>query len=339
MKKMNSRIAEKIPRAPTATLPHSLAPQLATLVETVPTGDGWIHEIKFDGYRVLARIHRGQVTLTTRAGLDWTVRFQGVADACARLPVQTALLDGEVVALDEHGDVSFQTLQQAQNRPRERPVLYYAFDLLHLDGHDLTGLPLEERKHRLQLLTSGSDAAVVRYSDHVVGEGAAFYREVCARGLEGVVSKLKDAAYRSGRSRDWVKTKCSLRQEFVIVGYTPGQGARADLGALLVGVYEDGGDLKFAGKVGTGFNDETIADLLRRFSPLVQSNATVIDPPAGSAYRGVRWLRPVLVAEVRFTEWTLDGKLRHPAFLGLREDKPASEVRREEPTRGRSGNR
>ncbi len=307
--------------------PSSLRPELATLVDRVPEGDGWLHEIKLDGYRLLCRFERGGVRLLTRNGKDWTDRFPGVAAACRELAATLAILDGEVVALDESGVSNFQKLQNALGAS-DAQISYHAFDLLHLDGYDLRGAGLSGRKELLRDLLDRSSLQRVRFSDHVAGNGEAFFRQACEHGLEGVVSKRVDAPYRSRRSKDWVKTKCQQEQEMVIVGYTEPSGSRIALGALLLGYHEDG-ELRLAGKVGTGFDERTLVDLRQRLDRIERASAPVSKPPRGAAARGVHWVEPVLVAQIAFTEWTEDDSLRHPSFKGLRADKPASEVVRE----------
>jgi bifunctional non-homologous end joining protein LigD len=318
-----------IPGARPGALPRFTRPELATLVKEPPAGDRWLHEAKFDGYRILCRIEDKEVTLLSRNGKDWTEHFPQIESAARSLPARSALIDGEVVALDERGRSSFQKLQQAMKSAGKTPIAYYAFDLLHLDGNDLTGVPCETRRRLLAgIITRG--AAVLRLSDHVIGQGGEFYREACRMGLEGMVSKLRDSLYRPGRGKDWLKVKCSHRQEFVIGGYTDPGGSRTGFGAVLVGVYEQG-RLVYCGKVGTGFNEQLLRDLLRRLQHIERPRSPFADPPRGYAARGVHWTEPRIVAEVSFTEWTDDGILRHPSFLGVREDKSPAEVRREEP--------
>ncbi|HSH44593.1 MAG TPA: non-homologous end-joining DNA ligase, partial [Longimicrobiales bacterium] len=323
-------------------MPETAGVQLATLEKSAPEGDEWVHELKLDGYRVLCHLEDGRARLVTRNGKDWTDRFPGVEEAVNALPCEAALMDGEVVVLDERGVSSFQMLQNVLGRGgRDGAPLLYAFDLLHLDGRDLTGEPLTARKAALRaLLDRASGVAVerIRYSDHVVGQGPSFFRKACRMGVEGIISKRADGPYRPGRGRDWLKVKCTSRQEFVIAGYTDPSGSRAGLGALLLAV-NDGGDLVYTGKVGTGFDTDTLLALEERLSRLERKSPPVTDPPRGAGARGVHWVRPELVAEVEFTEWTNDGRIRHPSFQGLREDKDPADVVREEPTGvpGRSG--
>ncbi len=305
------------------------APQLATLVDAPPEGDEWIHEIKLDGYRIVAERDRDQTCLRTRSGQDWTDRFPEIASDIGKLPIDSAVLDGEIVVLDERGISRFQALQNAIRDRSAGTIVYFVFDLLELDGEDLTELPLESRKKKLQkLLGRRKKTGPVRWTDHVVGKGRRFYEAACRSGLEGIVSKLRENPYRSGRSRDWLKTKCLRGQELVVVGYTEPSGSREGLGALLLGVRDDAGALRYAGRVGTGFTESSLTDLKRRLHKLERKSAPVASAPRGTS-RGVHWVRPELVAEVAFTEWTKEGRLRHPVFRGLREDKPAREIVRE----------
>ena len=322
----------KIPNARRGALPDFVPPQLATLVAETPHGAGWVHEIKLDGYRALCRLEKGRARLLTRRGNDWTDNFGRVASAAAFLPAQTALLDGEVVSLGADGRTDFQALQQALGDGRDERLFYFAFDLLHLDGWDLRRTPLLDRKGALRALLAAAppEMAAVRYSDHVEGDGEPLLRQACAHRLEGIICKRADAAYSEKRTRDWLKVKCLAEQEVVIAGYTDPSGSREGLGALLVAVHENG-ELRHAGKVGTGYTGATLRDLLRRLRPLERKTPPVVDPPRGYKARGVHWVEPKLVAQVAFTGWTEEGVLRHPSFKGLREDKDASEVVREVP--------
>ncbi|HEX7897003.1 MAG TPA: DNA ligase D [Planctomycetota bacterium] len=314
-----------------AALPDVVAPQLATLVDAVPPGDGWIHEIKLDGYRALARLDR-RVTLLTRSGLDWTRRFRPIADALGKLDTRGTLLDGEIVALDEEGRSTFAGLQKALSEGRPERLVYFAFDLLFRDGVDLRSRPLLERKAALEtLLGAERESGPLRYCDHLRGSGGAFLKEARKLGLEGVVSKRVDALYRSGRSLDWVKTKCSREQELVIGGYTEPKGARTGFGALLVGTHRAPGEFVYAGRVGAGFGEARLTDLHRRLAEAERPTSPFVDGPTRAESRGVHWTEPRRVARVRFSGWTDDHRLRHPVFEGLREDKPAKEVVEETP--------
>jgi bifunctional non-homologous end joining protein LigD len=316
---------ERTPEAKRRALPTRPIPQLATLVREPPSGEEWIHEPKLDGYRLLCRVERGEVTLLTRRGNDWTDRFPDIAEAAASLPCRAALLDGEAVVFDDSGGTRFQRLQATIGR-RNADILLVTFDLLHLDGWDVSGAPLVARKGILSELLAGAPRALL-YSDHVVGEGERFFREACRLGLEGMVSKRAADPYRGGRTRSWLKVKCVQRQELVIVGYTEPSGSRAGLGALLLGAHERPGEpLRYVGRVGTGFTSESLTELESRLSPLERRTPPVSNPPRGAAARGVHWVEPRVVAEVAFTEWTEGGVLRHPSFRGIREDKAPGDV-------------
>ena len=306
--------------APALKPPPFRAVQLATLVDAVPAGDRWLHEMKYDGYRTMVSVGAGEARAFTRSGLDWSDRFSGILGDAADLKVRSALIDGEAVVLDRNGKSSFQALQGALKAAPET-IDYFAFDLLELDGEDLTSLPLLERKEKLKaILPPKSDH--LRYSDHIRGNGEKLLRGFCAAGLEGVVSKLATAKYVGSRVGSWVKTKCIKRQEFVVVGWTPSEKSRA-FRSLVLGIHEDG-RLRYAGKVGTGFNTDELFRLMEIMAPLEQKTATVDAPRA--EVRGAHWLKPRLVAEIAYTEMTNEGTLRHPSYLGLREDKKPEAV-------------
>ena len=308
-------------RAKAAGTPPPFRPvQLATLVDHVPAGNVWLHEMKYDGYRTLIAIGGGEGRAYTRSGLDWTDKFAPVVADAATLEAGSALLDGEAVVLDADGKTSFQGLQGALKEDPDA-ILYYAFDLLELDGADLTALPLVERKEKLKALI-GDGTAKIRYSDHIVGRGEELFGTFCEAGLEGVISKRADARYVGARSSGWLKTKCIKRQEFVVVGWTPSDKQRG-FRALLLGVNEDG-KLRYAGKTGTGFTADEIDRLMALMAPLEVDKPTVEAPRA--AVRGARWLKPQLVAEVAYMEVTGDGVLRHSSYLGLRLDKKPAAV-------------
>ena len=296
-------------------MPEFNPPQLCTLVDTVPTGAEWIHEVKYDGYRALLATGGGKARVYTRSGLDWTDKFASIAEAASDLP--PALIDGEIVAFKD-GRPDFSTLKDAISSGGD--MTFFAFDLLSLDGEDLTALPNVARKERLRPLI-GEDARL-QFADHIAGAGEQLFETLCREGYEGIVSKRADAPYRGKRTQAWLKVKCTRRQEFVIVGWTASDKSRG-FRSLLLGVHE-GGTLRYAGKVGTGFSQELMNDLRATLDKLARKTPTVEAPRA--AVRGARWVSPKLVAEIAFTEVTPDGVLRHPSFLGLRGDKPAGEV-------------
>jgi bifunctional non-homologous end joining protein LigD len=328
----------KLPGARRAALPKRFVAQLATAVSEAPEGNDWLHELKFDGYRMFCRLQRRAVRFISRTGQDWTARLEGLVSAASQLPAREALLDGEVVVLDSHGVSSFQALQNAFSGQSRGRFVYFAFDLLHLDGYDLTAVALEKRKEVLESLLRAAPASSkqFRFSEHIVGSGGEFFKQVCASRLEGMISKRRDAPYYPGRSRSWVKTKCREGQEFVIGGFTKPGGSRIGFGSLLLGYYRandksDGGKFVYAGRVGTGFNQLLLAELLQRLKALEQSKSPFVNFASRRTLRGVHWVRPELVAQVEFSNWTHEGLLRQASFQGLREDKPAREVTREMP--------
>jgi bifunctional non-homologous end joining protein LigD len=283
--------------------------------------------MKFDGYRMLCRIDNRNAHIVSRNGKEWTEDFPKLAQAAAALPVGNAWIDGEICVVDAVGRSSFQALQNVlSNAPGA--LVYFAFDVLYVDGVDLRGATLIDRKRVLQQLLEGA-SPTIQYSDHFAMSGPDFFRNACKLGLEGMISKRADGTFQSGRSPAWLKVKCVRRQEFVIGGYTDPEGHRVGLGALLLGVYEPDGQLTFCGKVGTGFNDRSLTALIERLRSMEQASPPFRNPPRGAEARRSHWVMPELVAEVAFTEWTNEGTLRHPSFQGLREDKPAREVVRE----------
>lgn len=306
---------------------HVYHPQLATLVKKVPEGDLWLHEIKYDGYRIGCRIEAGEVTLTSRNGNDWTDSFPEICDAAVRLGVNNASLDGEIAIEPSNGRTSFHALQKALGGGSRAGLAYFVFDLLYLDGEDVSRQPLETRKSTLsQLIAKVQPPARIRYAEHIVGNGKEVFREVCRLGLEGVVSKRRDLPYRPGRGGDWLKIKCTASQEFVIGGFTEREGRRNSIGALLIGLHDESGHLAFAGKVRTGFNTREAQALRKSLEALEQKDCPFDPRPAGGIGRDAHWVRPELVAQVAFTEWTPDRRVRHPSFKGLRQDKAPREV-------------
>jgi bifunctional non-homologous end joining protein LigD len=306
-------------------MPADLKPQLATPAAAAPAGSDWLHEIKYDGYRLLARIDRGKVRLITRSGLDWTAKFPELERAFGRLPVDTALIDGELVHLASDGTTSFSGLQDAIANDKTGALNFFAFDLLYRDGWDLTGAPLEDRKAALGQIIPPQAEGMLRYSDHQVGQGPAVLRQASSLGVEGIVSKRRDAPYRSRRGAGWLKVKCRNREEIVVIGFTDPEGKREGFGALLAGYHDRSGTLRYAGRVGTGFTAARLADLRDRLDRLVVKEPPVT-LPKDAPRKGVHWVRPELVAEVEFAGWTADAILRHASFQGLREDKSPREV-------------
>jgi bifunctional non-homologous end joining protein LigD len=306
--------------------PEFVAPQLATLVTKPPEGKNWVHEVKFDGYRLEARIDVSQVTLTTRNGNDWTDRFKDLASALATLPCQNALLDGEAVHMAADGTMSFHALQNALSTGKKQDLHFWVFDLLFLNGEDVRDKPLLERKALLKELLK-TPPRLIHFSDHFEASGTQVLHQACSASLEGIISKRADDAYHSGRGESWLKSKCIKEQELVIGGYTTQPKHPGALGALLMGYYNKS-DFIFAGKVGTGFSHSEGHALLTKLKKLEQKQPAFKSIPR-LARKGAVFTKPELVAHVNFTEWTADGVMRHPSFQGLREDTPAPEVVRE----------
>ena len=319
------------------SLPNWIRPQLTQLVKEAPDGDQWLHEIKYDGFRMHARLDHGEVRLLTRNGLDWTHKYPEIARSVAALDVRQAYLDGELCGVRAYGITSFSMIQMASDAGNAAGLVFFLFDLLYLDGKDLTARRLIERKERLAGLLP-STGSPLHYSDHQIGLGPAFYEHACAVKVEGIVSKRADAAYMPGNRGLWLKVKCLNREEFVVIGWTDPEGARPFLGALLLGYYDPDGRLTYAGRVGTGINQAELERLWRRLQPLAIDKMPLDVPPPRSTRFGsplvlsrVHWVRPQLVAEVKFLSWTDDNLLRQVVYEGLREDKPAAEVRRRVP--------
>ena len=308
------------------TPPAFRAPQLATLVDDVPSGTAWLHEMKYDGYRALVAVGGGKAKVFTRSGLDWTAKFPEIAEAAAALDVDSALIDGEIVALDAEGRPDFSALQRAIKADGGRGLTLFAFDLLAHGKSDLTKLPNIERKARLRSIVP--DAGLVRYADHVIGQGEKLFEAMSGAGVEGIVSKRADAPYSGKRTSAWLKVKCTRRQEFVIIGWSASDAKGRGFRSLLLGLNE-GGKLRYAGKVGTGFDAATIEELRDRLEPLAIEKPLVEVPR--EAARGARWVTPKLVAEVAYAEFTAENVVRHASFIGLREDKKATTVVVEKP--------
>lgn len=327
----NAKIAKK-PRRTAAEPPAFAPPQLATLVDAVPAGNDWMHEIKFDGYRALVAVAGDKVRVSTRNGLDWTDKFGPLVHAIAALDLPPALIDGEIVAFGPDGNPSFSALQEVLKRGHgsqreDTPFHFFAFDLLSLDGKDMKSLPQIERKERLEALLRAASPPI-RIADHVVGAGEQLFQSLCGAGQEGIIAKRIDAPYRAGRTKNWVKVKCTRRQEFIIIGKTASSARGRPFKSLLLAQHE-GESLVYKGKVGTGFDADRMADLDKAMQPIGTDKAPAEVPRTES--RGATWLKPLLVAEIAFAEFTAEGRVRHASFLGLRGDKKAPEVKPEKP--------
>jgi len=309
------------------SFPKFREPQKATLVDSVPSGSGWLHEMKYDGYRCLLALGGGAARIYTRTGLDWTDKFPEIAAAAGAIQADSALLDGEIVALDDKGNTGFSALQQAISAGG-RGLSLFLFDALEIDGEKLDRLPNLERKQRLAALVGEGQPSLILYADHMIGKGEQLFDAMCAAGQEGIISKKADAPYRHARTRNWLKIKCTRRQEFVIIGWSESDKKGRGFRALLLGLNE-GGKLRYAGKVGTGFSMAVQNDLRARLDKLATDKAAAPVPRAEA--RGAHWVKPELVAEIAFAEFTADKVVRHASFLGLRGDKKAKEVIAEEP--------
>ncbi len=316
--------------------PATMKPQLATLVQSAPDGGDWVHEIKFDGYRFIALIENGNVTLSTRNGKDWTSKFPDIAAELACLPIESAIVDGELVALDAEGVTRFQLLQKSIKGTANPALAFYAFDLIYLNGYMLKACTLSDRKNLLrQLMQTYTPSDAIRFSEHFKESGDDVWTNACRMGLEGIISKDLTSRYVEKRSNSWVKVKCTNRQEFVIGGYTEPGGSRQGMGALLVGFYNEAKDLIYSGKVGTGFTDASLKEIHGQLTKIEQKTSPFSNPPKGSWTRGIHWVEPKLIGEVAYTEMTSEGLLRHPSFQGLREDKKADAVTIELPKQGK----
>jgi len=306
-------------------LPGVLSPQLATLVDRVPANADWIYEIKFDGYRILARIDGPEVKLFTRNGQDWTTKLKDLIPAIEELRIGTGWLDGELVVLGENGLPDFGALQAAFDSSRMEAIHYYVFDLPFYAGFDLREAKLEDRRVLLAQIVGLSSTEQISFSEDFNAPGHNIYDSACRLGLEGIMGKKKDSAYVSGRTRSWIKLKCTKRQELVLAGYTESKARKEGLKALLVGIFDEFGRLRYAGRVGTGFDNIIEAKLKQRLDSLSVDHSPLYDPPNIEA----RWVRPELAAEIAFSGWTKDGKVRHPVFIGLRDDKPTKDIIKE----------
>ncbi|ANB72883.1 DNA ligase [Paraburkholderia phytofirmans OLGA172] len=326
-----------------AALPATFKPQLATLVDAAPPGDEWVYEIKFDGYRVLVRIDRKAkgraVKVFTRAGNDWTAKFGKQVKALEQLDVESAWLDGEAVVLDENGVPGFQALQNAFDSNRPQDIVIYLFDIPFLNGYDLRGVPLEQRRTILRALIDGNDEdghddSVLRFSNDFAFSAGELLKSACDMALEGIIGKRRDSGYASGRSSAWIKLKCRRRQEFVIGGYSEPSGSRAAFGALLLGVYDDTGKLQYAGRVGTGFDAASLRSVKKELGAHEIEHMPFAGAPRERSRTAVHWVEPVLVCECNFAEWTSDGIVRQASFVSLRNDKPARQIIREAARKG-----
>ncbi|PBJ25308.1 putative DNA ligase-like protein [Pseudomonas ogarae] len=338
VKQAEKAVQPKSPKRPSKTtlsgavtgpLPETLKPELATLVDSAPDGD-WLYEIKFDGYRVMARIENGDVKLLTRNGHDWTHKLPRQAEALAALGLESAWLDGEMVVANDQGVPDFQALQNAFEAGSSGKIAYYLFDMPYLNGMDLRKVPVQERRAALAAVLEPNESPLLRFSDAFEETPEALLNSACQMQMEGLIGKRIGSAYVSRRSNDWIKLKCKNRQEFVVVGFSDPKGARSAFGALLLGLHDvDSGQLRYAGKVGTGFNESTLKSIYQRLLPLETKEPAVANPPTGYEAKGVHWLEPTLLAEVAFAEMTKEGSVRHAVFHGLRDDKPAKDITQE----------
>jgi bifunctional non-homologous end joining protein LigD len=325
-------VKQPLSKKKTSPIPEVFSPQLATLVAEPPEGD-WLYEIKFDGYRILARVLKGKVNLFTRNGHDWTARLPIQAKAIEALKLEDSWLDGEVVVLNNNGVPSFQALQNAFDVGNSADIIFYLFDAPYLNGFDLRESPLQERRAQLEKVVAKQKDGTLRYSAIFDADHKSIVQSACALSLEGVIGKRANSTYVSRRSNDWIKLKCRLRQEFVIVGYTEPQGSRSGFGAILLGVHKNIGDpqLLYAGKVGTGFNEARLRDIYKKMHALERTTPAVSTKLTSEQKRGAHWVEPKLICEVEFAEWTDEGILRQAAFISLRTDKPAKDIIREQP--------
>ena len=322
---MIATLLKKLSHLKKARQPLKIKPELATLVDAPPQGDGWLHEIKFDGYRICAVIKNKKVKLFTRNGKDWSAKFPDLVKALQRLPVKAAILDGELVAVDNKGGSSFQLLQNNLLTKKTARLNYYVFDLPFALGFDLSATPLIERKALLLAIFKAwkKKSKRVIYTQYVIGHGNLAYKQAAKHKLEGIIAKKIDSPYLFARTRDWLKIKCVHREELVIVGFTAPKGSRSYFGSLLLGYYNSKKQLIYCGRVGTGFDTQLLAMLYKRLKKLMVPHSVLEVVPK---LKNVTWVKPKIVAEVQFTEWTSEGLLRHTAFQGLREDKKAQDV-------------
>ncbi len=316
-------------KAPLSSI--QLSPELPHLVDKAPEGKGWLHEMKYDGYRILSILKNGRIQLKSRNGLDWTDRFPEIVQELKRIKISSAVLDGEVVVLNEKGVSTFSQLQKNLSFEIGKGYTYFVFDLIYLEGHDLRSAPLLARKEILKNLIlkkishRSTKSLVIRFSSHMIDHGQKIYQASCKRQIEGVISKRVDSTYESGRSKQWVKTKCRHEEEFVIGGFTDPGGSRQGFGALLLGYFK-GSEFIYAGRVGSGFDTESLRDIYRKLRKIEISEPAFSTSLIGPEKHGAHYVCPIYVAQIQFTEWGGNQRLRHPVFLGLREDKSAADV-------------
>jgi len=301
-------------------------PEFAKRVDAAPSGAGWLHEVKYDGYRILAYLESGRVRLASRNDLDWTGRFRNVADAVKNIPAQSAILDGEIAVLDDKGLSSFSALQNRLSQKSKSGFVYLVFDLLYLNGVDLREAPLLSRKKLLKALLK-SKKSPLHFATHQIGSGEKVFQSACRSGFEGIISKRLESPYQEGRSDEWVKTKCRHEEEFVIGGFTDPAGSREGFGALLLGYWKNG-KFHYAGRVGTGFNSKTLSAIYKLLKRMERADSPFVTLLSREEQRGAHYVEPRYVAQIKYSEWTADKRLRQAVFLGLREDKPQSEVDR-----------
>ena len=324
MRKVKATKAAETKTPKNATMPHRIVPMMAKLTDKPFDHPGWIFENKWDGFRAIAEVNKGEMLLYSRSGNSFKAQYPQIVAGLEKLNVQQVILDGEIVVQDEKGRVIFQELQNFQNTPTEH-LYYYVFDQLYLNGEDLRHLPLLERKAKLAEILKNSDP--IRFSEHRTGNGIAFFEEAQKLETEGIMAKKADSTYLTGkRSDNWLKIKTHLRQEVVIGGFTEPKGSRKYLGALLLGVYEEG-ELKYIGQSGSGFNVKSLEMLHEKLLPLAQSESPFVGKIRES--RAITWVKPEIVCEISFAEWTAAGLVRQAIFEGLREDKKATDVKRE----------
>ncbi len=334
-------LLQDLPAARKKAFPRSLTPELCKLVEEAPDTEDWLHEIKYDGYRIVAILNKNKIKLFTRRGNDWSTYFPTLLSELQKIPLSNFILDGELIAFDRSGISNFQILQNAihemedkrEKNGRKVELQYAIFDIPYCEGYDLTQCPLLDRKNVLNKIFKiwKTSHPRVQESTYVVGSGIRIFKEACKHRLEGIISKKITSPYEKRRSRNWLKVKCSKSQEFVIGGITAPQGARSHFGALLLGFYDRRGRLIYCGRVGTGFTAKSLKELAEKFAKLKQDQNPFYDLKKSYKLKTVTWIKPKLVCEVEFSGWTLDGRLRHPSFQGLRLDKAAKSVVKESP--------